>query len=172
MRRYDLENVDSKKIKDIEVFLNGKYCPSCKANRFTDLETCATCGTKLEKANLLGWMSGILPNSYFEEMIAYEIERRRKLSYKKMFKGEYISVGETSFGLTKPGDVVKFSRVYCNLYTKKDNYTVIRDRYGFNLLIQPYPQGKVISFTLESMENGDIIVKNEFDTIILRQIKG
>ena len=89
-----------------------------------------------------------------------------------MFKGEYISVGETSFGLTKPGDVVKFSRVYCNLYTKKDNYTVIRDRYGFNLLIQPYPQGKVISFTLESMENGDIIVKNEFDTIILRQIKG
>ena len=61
---------------------------------------------------------------------------------------------------------------YTAIYIRRKKLYGKRDRYGFNLLIQPYPQGKVISFTLESMENGDIIVKNEFDTIILRQIKG
>jgi len=157
--------------KDIEG-ITVKYCPHCKARRLTKLENCSYCECKYEYTSTnSGGAVFFDPGSLAMDWISYTIEKRRKLLFKKLIKGKYISVGESAFGITKPGDTVIFNRIYCNLQTKKDMYAITKDSYGYNLLIQPYPSGEVTTFTLESKSNGDIIARNETHTILLRPIK-
>ena len=144
------------------------YCPRCKINRVTTLKQCSRCGTDYQVAIADKAYCEFDPEDLAVEFLQLKIEKEKRRTLKKMIEGEYLIVKGEAPQNVESGTTVAFKRKYCNLLSAKDLYAITKDRYGYNLLVQPYPNGAVVEFTLESLENGDVAVKNTSDCFILR----
>ena len=95
------------------------------------------------------------PTPKVQEAVEYNFTNVRKLK----IEGKWQVVSETGFGQAQPGAIVVFDGNYCNFYSPRDTYALIKDGDTYTLSVTSL-LGESQSYTVNTIDKDNIVVAN------------